>query len=66
MADYKATKALIENALELVLQYQNLSSNKFEKEDLDLVIYYINETLELIIKESKQKNLFEDPDENMI
>ena len=66
MADYKATKALIENALELVLQYQNLSSNKFKKEDLDLVIYYINETLELIIKESKQKNLFEDPDENMI
>ena len=66
MADYKATKALIENALELVLQYQNLSSNKFKKEDLDLVINYLNETLELIIKESKQKNLFEDPDENMI
>lgn len=66
LADYKATKALIENALKLVLQYKGLSSNKFEKEDLDLVINYLKEMLEFIIKEPKQKNLFEDPDENMV
>lgn len=36
------------------------------KNNFNLVIYYLNETLELIIKDYKQKNLFEDPGENMI